>query len=176
MSTSRPEIIFHDAFRPLSHEFFQPYPPYILVNSREDAESVCSAGCEPGYLLILDVQGPSGAKSLKSNDIGEFQGCVGIVIYALPIDVDLSMVASLILGLLSIDGTAIGYATPQQSAQWKEACLKWAKAQKTEGIQGREQDSIEQDSIVLEWSSKDAKGDEWVQWSVTKKAPEWAFC
>jgi len=94
-----------------------------------------------------------------------------MVIYALPLDVDLSMVAGWILGLLSIDGTAIGFANPQQSTQWREACLEWAKAQKTEDLQGQEQDSI-----LLEWSAKDVEGDQWVQWSVVKKAPEWAFC
>jgi len=56
MTAPRPDIISHDTFRPLSHEFFKPYPPYVLVNSREDADPVLSAGCEPGYLLVLDAE------------------------------------------------------------------------------------------------------------------------
>ncbi|KDN37140.1 hypothetical protein RSAG8_10349, partial [Rhizoctonia solani AG-8 WAC10335] len=38
------------------------------------------------------------------------------------------------------------------------------------------QSSQEQDGITIEWSGNNVKGDEWVQWSVVKKAPEWAFC
>ncbi|EUC62895.1 hypothetical protein RSOL_461540 [Rhizoctonia solani AG-3 Rhs1AP] len=171
MPTSRPEIASHELFRPLSQDFFKPYPPYILVNSQEDANSVLSAGCEPGYLLVLNTSSLPGTKSLQSDDIKGFRGRVGIVIWALPFEVDLSIVASQVLESLEVDGTAIGFATAEQSTQWKRACLEWAKAQKTEDAQGGEKDGI-----TIEWSSKDVKGEKWVQWSVVKKAPEWAFC
>ncbi|KAH7335697.1 hypothetical protein B0J17DRAFT_719313 [Rhizoctonia solani] len=171
MTTSRPEPTSHETFRPLSQDFFNSYPPYVLVNSQEDAKSVLSAGCEAGYLLVLDADSPPGVKSFKSDEINEFRGRIGIIIYALPSNEYLSIVASRLLELLAIDGTAIGFANPEQSIQWKEACFEWAKAQKTVDAQGQKQDGL-----TLEWSAKDVKGKEWVEWTVVKKAPEWAFC
>ncbi|CAE6364947.1 unnamed protein product [Rhizoctonia solani] len=173
MTTLRPEITSHEAFRPLSHEFLDPYPPYVLVNSQEDARSVSSAGCEPGYLLVLETDGPSGSKSLELNKIGDFRGRVGIVIYTLPFEADLAIVAERILDLLAIGGTAIGFANSQQLTQWKQACLERAKGQSASDIQDQSQDAVK-----LEWADKKVggHGDQWVQWSVIKKAPEWAFC
>ncbi|CAE6451809.1 unnamed protein product [Rhizoctonia solani] len=171
MITSHPEPTSHETFRPLSQDFFKSYPPYVLVNSQEDANAVLSAGCEAEYLLVLDADSPPGVKSFKSDEIKEFRGRIGIIIHVLPFDEDLSIVASRLLELLAIDGTAIGFATPEQSIQWNQACFKWAKAQKTVDAQGQEQDGL-----TLEWSAKDVKGEEWVQWTVIKKAPEWAFC
>ncbi|CEL63440.1 hypothetical protein RSOLAG1IB_10763 [Rhizoctonia solani AG-1 IB] len=175
MTTSHPKITAHEAFRRLSDEFSNPYPPYVLVNSEEDAKSVLSAGCEPGYLLILETDDPSSSKSLKLEKIGEFQGRVGIVIYTVPLEADLDLVieADRVLKYLAIGGTAIGFATLQQSAQWKQACFEWAKLQKTSDGQHSTKDGFE-----LEWTDKnvDGHGDQWAQWSLIKKTPEWAFC
>ncbi|CAE6442458.1 unnamed protein product [Rhizoctonia solani] len=171
MPILRPEITSHELFRTLSQDFFKPYPPYVLVNSQEDAKSVLSAECEPGYLLVLGVSNPPDTKLLTSDEVKGFRGRVGIIICTLPSDGDLSIVADQVLESLEIDGTAIGFATSQQSMQWQQACTEWANTQKTHDGQGQERDSVS-----IEWTSNDVKGDEWVQWSVVKRAPEWAFC
>ncbi|KAJ1300355.1 hypothetical protein OPQ81_005174 [Rhizoctonia solani] len=171
MTTSHLEVISHERFRILSQRFFEPYPPYVLVNSQEDAKLVVSTGCEPGYVLVLDADGPSGTKALKSNDIGEFRGRVGIVIYTPPLDADLPIVANRILELLEIDGAAIGFATSRQVMQWKQVCMEWAEGQEARDTQGKGQDGT-----TIEWSTNDVNAGGWIQWSMVKKAPEWAFC
>ncbi|KAG9079750.1 hypothetical protein FRC06_007512, partial [Ceratobasidium sp. 370] len=55
MASSTPAINSHPNFRALSNDFFKPYPPYVLVDSEADAKSVLGAGCEAGYLLVLDA-------------------------------------------------------------------------------------------------------------------------
>lgn len=171
MASPRSEIRSHPAFRTLSNEFFKPYPPYVLVDSETDASAVLSAGCEPEYLVVLDVTGPPGTKNLKSNNIHEYKERIGILICMLPDDIDLRTVAGQSLTLLATGGTAIGFASPKQADAWRWACTEWAQQQKTQDAQGQEQDAVS-----LEWSVGDMEVGGWVHWSVVKKAPEWAFC
>ncbi|KAF8695832.1 hypothetical protein RHS03_07879, partial [Rhizoctonia solani] len=173
MTTSHPKITSHQTFRAVSQEFSNPYPPYVLVNSQDDANLVLSAGCELGYLLVLETDGPSGSRILTLNQAGEYRGRIGIIIYTLPTEMDLGAIADQILPLLAIGGTAIGFAPLQQLAPWKEACFAWAKVQETSATQDKSQGGV-----GLEWADNNASGsgDQWAQWSVVKKAPEWAFC
>ncbi|KAG8735714.1 hypothetical protein FRC10_010231 [Ceratobasidium sp. 414] len=164
MASSTPAIISHPNFRALSNEFFKPYPPYVLVNSEADAKSVLGAGCETGYLLVLDADAPEGTKKISSSNINEYKDRVGIVILTHP-----SSDASQSLSLLSTGGTIIGFASPTVSERWKEACIEWAKREKVLDAAGKEQDGA-----VLEWDASESDG--WMAWSVIKKAPDWAFC
>ncbi|KAF8598576.1 hypothetical protein BDV93DRAFT_526669 [Ceratobasidium sp. AG-I] len=182
MSSSIPEITTHPSFRSLSNDFFKPYPPYVLVNSESDAAAVLKAGCESGYLVVLDASAPSGTKSLSTNNTQEYKERVGIVAYTLPTDKSneskenvpneaLSALASQLLNLLATGGTMIGFGDSQKSDAWKQACEDWAQREKVRDTEGKEQDGV-----VVEWSVKEAREDGWVPWSVVKKAPEWAFC
>jgi hypothetical protein len=65
----------------------------------------------------------------------------------------------------------IGFASPEESKGWKQACTEWADQEKVKDADGKEQDGV-----VVEWSQVDGREDGWVAWSLVKKAPEWAFC
>ncbi|KAG9085639.1 hypothetical protein FS749_004266 [Ceratobasidium sp. UAMH 11750] len=164
MASSTPSITSHPGFRVLSNEFYKPYPPYVLVDSGADTKPVLGAGCEAGYLLVLDADAPEGTKKLSSSNINEYRDRVGILILSqLPPDPSQS------LRLIATGGTMIGFASPLASKRWKEACIEWAKQEKVLDAAGKEQDGV-----VLEWDASESDG--WVAWSVTKKAPDWAFC
>jgi hypothetical protein len=185
MSTSRPTITSHRVFHSLSNEFFNPYPPYVLVNSEADAQAVLSTGCESEYLVVLDAKyvflmiespnlisnlhssAPPDTKSLTSDNIEKYKERIGILICTLPSGSDLPTLANHLSTLLATGGTMIGFGSPQQSGEWKQACTEWAAQQKTQDVQGQERDGI-----ALDWSMDDAKDAEWGQWSVVKKAPE----
>jgi len=183
MSSSIPEITTHPSFRLLSNDFLKPYPPYVLVDSEADAAAVLTAGCEPGYLVVLDAANAlPGTKTLALNYIKEYKERIGVLVCTLPAkgdaksqdstpSRDLLTLASQSLSLLATSGTMIGFADPKELDVWKQACMEWAQREKVRDVEDREQDGV-----VLEWSAKDGREDGWLPWSVVKKAPEWAFC
>ncbi|QRV96981.1 hypothetical protein RhiJN_25000 [Ceratobasidium sp. AG-Ba] len=166
--SSLPAIASHPKFRELSNEFFKPYPPYVLVNSESDAKEMLNAGCEASYLVVLDAEAPEGSNQLSSANSSKFKSRIGVLAFTLPSNIS-SLDASHPLDLLSTEGTIIGFAHPDVAEHWKSACIEWANLQKTTDTDGKEADGVK-----VEWSASNRDG--WVEWSIVKKAPEWAFC
>ncbi|KAG8712954.1 hypothetical protein FRC09_019288 [Ceratobasidium sp. 395] len=168
MTSSIPAITSHPSFRSLSNDFFKPYPPYVLVTSGIDANSILDAGCEAEYLIVLDAIAPEGAKKLLSSDVNEYRERIGLLVLDLGSIPDISD-ASQVLSLLSTGGTMIGFASPEALGEWKNVSQEWAQREKVMDAAGKEQDGV-----VLEWNLTET--DRWTAWSMTKKAPDWAFC
>ncbi|KAG8714563.1 hypothetical protein FRC12_010027 [Ceratobasidium sp. 428] len=168
MTSSTPAITSHPSFRFLSNDFFKPYPPYVLVTSGTDAKSVLDAGCEAEYLIVLDAVAPEGSKKLSSSDVKEYRERIGLLALDLRSIPDISG-ASQVLSLLSTGGTMIGFASPEAFGKWKSVSQEWAQQEKVINDAGKEQDGV-----ILEWNSTEKDG--WTTWSMTKKAPDWAFC
>ncbi|KAG9125266.1 hypothetical protein FRC07_008335 [Ceratobasidium sp. 392] len=168
MAASTPSITSHPNFRALSNDFFKPYPPYVLVDSEPNAKAILGAGCEAEYLIVLDADAPEDTKKLSSNDTKEYRERIEILVLTLPSDPS-SSDSSRPFSLLSTGGTMIGFASPSVFEKWRNKSEEWASREKVLDAAGKEQDGV-----VLEWNSSEK--DDWVAWSVTKKAPEWAFC